>query len=349
MTKTVRTAALALALFAAAVSPLRASVGGERFDTTQSRVVKVYGQGGVSGLEGYRSGVIVSPDGVILTVDGSLLESGEAIVVLANGDRYSGRVTGVDPLTGVAVLRVESGPDAGAEDASVALPHFDLAAARDAASGEEVSVISNAFNIATGPEPLSLQRGVIAGVTPVGALRGGPPLLERAPLLVLDCVTSNPGAAGGAVVGARGDLLGMVGGELRSEATGAWVNYALPTPLLREALERSAATEGDVGPVGEPESTLPRLGAYGVSLIPRVTERTPPYIEHVVAGSPAANAGLRTDDLIVLVGGRAAPTVAAAATAILDGAERSESVTVTVLRGDALIEFKLPSIAEEKP
>ena len=316
-----------------------------------SRVVKLYGAGGVSGIEGYQTGLLVSdsarhsPGQLVLTVDGVLLESGEAIVVLSNGDRYTGRVAGVDLLTGVTVLRMDSEETLTAFDLNPPTP--------GPVPGDRIRVLSNAFNIAVGDEPVSLQQGVVAARVPLHRARRVPPLLSASPVLLVDCVTSNPGAAGGAVVDLDGQLFGMVGKELRSDESGTWVNYAVPTPLLHEALARAMATDTDSA-TGEstatPSSTLPsirpqqalqQMVAYGIHLIPAISLRTPAYVEQIRPDSPAANAGLLHNDLIVLVDGRSTATLADAQREILSSLAQESKTQLTVLRGEELISIEL--------
>lgn len=305
--------------------------------TTRQRVVKVYGAGGIRGLEGYRTGVWIAPERV-LTIDGGLFESGDATVVDDAGNRLTGRVEGVDPLTGVAVLAVESGAGASEGPGGRA---FGLDGGRSPPpAGLRVWVVTNAFGIASGDEALSVQSGFVAASAVVGPTRGGPLSLNYAPAVLLDCVTSNPGAAGGAVVDADGRLVGVIGSEAISESTGTWVNYALPCETLVEAVARAASSPPRTPELLAP-SPLPRLGEYGLWLVSPVVRRTPAYVERVDAGSIAADAGFADDDLIVLVNGRAIGTVDDAESAVIAAEETNGSISLTVLRDDALVELAL--------
>lgn len=314
-----------------------------------SGVVKVYGEGGVRGLEGYRSGVLVSDDGVVLTFDGALLDAGEATVVDARGGRYTAALTGTDPLTGIAVLKISLD----AEDAASAdLRPFALPTTpRTPPAGQRVWVLSNAFDIAAGDEPVSVQGAVVAAVSALGPGSGGPPLLTRTPVLWLDSVTSNPGAAGGAVVDARGALVGMIGPELRSGSRGVWLNYAAPAPLLREAMDRAAAPPREARSAEPRTAPRPATGPLGFWLVPAVGRRAPAYVEGVAPGSPAASAGLVADDLVLLVDGRAVDDVAQAEALVAAAAEAGGAIELSVLRGERLLELVVvaPRGAEEAP
>ncbi|MEM1305025.1 MAG: serine protease, partial [Planctomycetota bacterium] len=73
----------------------------------QARVVKIFGAGGLGGLEGYQTGLIISADGHVVTVNSTVLDEGEVTTVTIDGDRRTGRVLGADPIADLAVLQVD--------------------------------------------------------------------------------------------------------------------------------------------------------------------------------------------------------------------------------------------------
>ena len=97
-----------------------------------------------------------------------------------------------------------------------------------AAEGTRVMAFSNLFGVAVGDEPVSVQRGTISVITRLEARRGVFETPYRGPVYVLDVTTNNPGAAGGALVTRRGELIGMLGKELRNSLNNTWLNYAVP-------------------------------------------------------------------------------------------------------------------------
>jgi len=307
----------------------------QTIERVQPKMVKIYGAGGFRGLESYQTGMLISPDGHILTVWSYVLDSDKITVTLHDGKRLEAKLLGADPHLEVAVLKVEG----------KSLSCFDLSHAPPAEPGTRVLVFSNLFGVAMGNEPVSVQRGTIAAGTNLEGRRGVFETPYTGPVYVLDVVANNPGAAGGAVVSRQGQLLGMLGKELRNALTHTWLNYAIPIQQIRESVEQIRAGKFVARPDGTARTkpaqamTLARLG---IVLLPDVLQRTPPYIDQVVPGSPAAEAGLQPDDLIVLLGQRLIQSCKALR-AELEYVDYEDQIKLTVLRGSQLIEVTLRS------
>jgi serine protease Do len=336
----VRAVALAVACLMAGASDVRASDGAASFADVarqvQAKVVKIYGSGGVRGLESYQSGLLISDEGHLLTVWSYVLDADEVTVVLDDGRRYSAKHVAADPLTEIAVLKFEPEGEP--------VPHFELTEAGTAEPGARVLAFSNLFGIATGDEPVSMLHGVVAAVAPLEARRGAFTTNYRGEVYVVDAAANNPGAAGGALTDSQGRLLGMLGKELRSSLTGTWLNYALPVSAFATTVDDILAgrfTPPDVTEVDQPESPL-TPAALGIVLVPDVVVRTPPYIDRVVPDSPAARVGLRPDDLVVMINGTVA-TSCRDAVGLFGRLESDATVRIAALRGEELIEVSLRS------
>ena len=304
------------------------------------RVVKIYGAGGLRGLEAYQSGILVAPEGVILTAASTVLDSAEIDVVLDDGRRFEATLVGVDPWRELAVLTIE------AED----LPAFTLADAVEAegvAIGTRVVALSNLFGVAVGDERVSAQRGLVSAVVPLEARRGAAEAAFAGPVFILDFTTNNPGAAGGALVDAAGRLLGMMGKELRATASGAWLNYALPAAEL--ARGRQDIVAGKAAVAANPRTAPLPARTLGLILVPDLLDRTPPFVDTVVPASPAARAGLAADDLVVAVAGRAVGSRAALEQA-LGRLAPGDPVRLAVIRAGEIVEVDLgPRPREDAP
>lgn len=303
----------------------------------QQRCVKIYGAGGLQQLEAYQSGFLVSADGHIATAASLVLDQDSVTVLLSTGERLRGDVVGIDPLVDVALLKLETD--------RTDLPHFDLAEGTlDAAvfAGMQVLAFSNLYNVATGDEPVSVLHGVVSAIAPLEARRGSFSTRFRGEVYIVDASTNNPGAAGGVLLDGEGRPLGMLGKELRSELTGAWLNYSLPWNTVAESVQRIQSGElgsaiTDVDQLPENPATFQLLG---FRLVPSVVARTPPYIDAVLPDSPAAAAGFLPDDLVIALGGMRTGTHADVRQA-LERLPADEVIRVTLLRGSQLIEVDL--------
>lgn len=293
------------------------------------KVVKLYGAGGVRGLEAYQSGIVISPAGRILTVMSTVLDADTVTCVFDDGRRCEARVAGIDPRRELAMLQVE-------EDD---LPAFELISRPRARAGTRVMAVSNLFGVAAGDERVSVQRGVVSAVVPLEARRGAAEAPYTGAVYLVDCTTSNPGAAGGALVDARGELVGMLGKESRSTASGIWLNYAVPVDELLLGLDAILA-----GAPPPPAAAADRrrfdLRCLGLGLVPDLLDRTPPFVDSVLPGSRAAAAGIRPDDLVIVVGGRAVASRAAVEEAVA-AIPTGERVGITLIRDGALVEIDL--------
>lgn len=290
-------------------------------------VVKVYGSGGVRGLEGYQSGILVAPNGRILTALSTVLDS-DIECVLDDGTRHRATLLGADPRRELALLAIEA----------TGLPAFVLDEAAAVRVGSRVIALSNLFGVAVGEERVSAQRGVVSAVVPLEARRGASEAPYAGEVYVLDCTTNNPGSAGGALVDSRGRLVGMLGKELRATTSGIWLSYALPAAELARGL---AAIESGAASAEPSEQVRPfdpaRLGAV---LVPDLLDRTPPFVEAVATGSPAERAGLRADDLVVAVDGRSVGSRAAVQHEF-GRLAAGQPVRISIIRDGAILDLDL--------
>ncbi len=269
-----------------------ADVAGE----VNKKLVKLFGAGGFQGLASYGTGVVVSPDGYILTVASQMLVTQDLRVHLHDGRRYHAKVVVTEPELDAALVKLDKLEDT--------LPYFDIRLASQfpaAKAGDWVLAFSNQFSIATRDEPMSVQKGVIAAVAKLQGRRGIFDAPYTGDVYVIDAITNNPGAGGGVVTNRKGELLGLIGKELRNTLTDTWINYAMPIPVLANFVE--AGIKGEYKPIVKDKPPAGVGGYHGIILVPSVVERTPPFIEEVVPDSPAAKIGLRPDDLIVYIDG----------------------------------------------
>ncbi|SFH72425.1 S1C family serine protease [Planctomicrobium piriforme] len=305
--------------------------------TVQSRVVKLYGAGGLKNLASYGTGFLVSPDGHIVTVWSHLLDADTVAVVLSDGRRLFGRVIGTDSKKDLAVLKIDA----------TDLPYFDLNQTATASPGAPVLAFSNVFKVAVGDEPVSVMHGIVSAKTDLSARRGRYQLPYTGWVYVVDAVTNNPGAAGGVLTTGDGKLLGVLGREVRSDDNNVWLNYAVPIGELRPTIEDIVAGRfRRTDPLTA--STTPVTGGFqpidfGLVLVPDVVFRTPAYIETVVENSQASKLGLKPDDLIVFANGELIHSLRSLET-ILRQLTPGDDLQLVVRRGNELVSvtFRVP-------
>jgi S1-C subfamily serine protease len=230
-------------------------------------------------LDGAGSGVVIAPDGFLLTsahvVEGAAF--GEA--AFPDGDEIRFEIVGADPLSDLAVLRLAQAPLAWAE----------LGAAERLRVGQLVVAIGNPFGFAS---------SVTAGV--VSALGRS---LPTASGRIVDNVIQtdaalNPGNSGGALADGHARVVGI-----NTAVAGVGLGLAVPVNDATQRIVAALMRDGRVrraylGIGGGVRPLPPRLAA-------RIGRRRGVEIVDVVDGSPAALAGLRPEDLILSVDGTA--------------------------------------------
>lgn len=307
----------------------------------QPKIVKIYGAGGFGGLEDYQSGFLISAEGHVLTAWSYVLDS-DVVVMLDDGRRYEAQLIGADPRLELAVIKFEGS----------GLDHFDLdkaakASADQARGGTRVLAFSNLFGVATGSERASVLHGSISVRTKLRARRGVYKTPYRGDVYILDAMTNNPGAAGGALTDRRGQLLAVLGKELRNSQNNTWLNYAMPIDQIRNAVADLVAGKVPIERADDerkPEQSH-RLGGLGLVMVPDVHSKTPPFVDQVRERTAAATAGIKPDDLVLLINDHLVSSCQAVVEE-LSRIDRADPVRMTVLRDGDLVEFTLNSSRE---
>jgi S1-C subfamily serine protease len=231
-------------------------------------------------VAGGGSAVVITPDGFLLTSAHVVEGTGRRIrASFTDGSEVAVRVVGTDPLSDLAVLRAE-----GAVPAAVTLG--DAARLR---VGQLVVAIGNPHGYAS-----SVTAGVVSALGRSLPTRSG-----RAMRVVDDVIQTdaalNPGNSGGALVDGRGEVVGI-----NTAVAGVGLGLAVPVNATTRDVIGALMRDGRVrrawiGIAGGARPLPPRVAA----LIGR--ERGVEVVD-VVAGSPAARAGVRPEDLVVAVG-----------------------------------------------
>lgn len=265
---------------------------------------------GVVGLErrsGQGSGVVLSPDGYVLTNAHVVGGPGPILIRLSGSRVVRGDLVGSDERTDLAVVRADAGD----------LPALPLSERR-LRVGEVVVAIGN---------PLGFERTVTVGV--VSALYRAL-ATQRGELLdglVQTDVSINPGNSGGPLLDAEGDVVGITSAML-PWARG--IGFAVPAHtaswVATVIIHHGEVRRPFLGVACRGEDLEPRLAReLGHSRAVRVRE--------VVGGSPAAAAGLRPGDLLLAAGGQPLQTLDDLVRAMVLG--EPSRVMVELVRGDA--------------
>lgn len=268
----------------------------ETYRSVLPTVVKLYGAAGGS-VHGYGTGVLVSPDGLIVTVDSVLLDGRNIRVVLADGRQFRAEVVRRDPSRELALIRIDANK----------LPSLTPTTSEGMLPGDGVVILGNSFKVADGPEAVSIMYGVLAARTTLELRRGTQPLDYAGQVLVIDAIASNPGMAGGPMCDASGRWVGLIGPLAEAAETNTRVNYAIPAEKIEEFLGLRAAASAPAA-----AATTAGLGAkpfLGIRLFKLGYQKKAAFVDRVAAGSPAAEAGIKTDDLIVAMDDRRVSSV----------------------------------------
>src|SRR5580700_9326014 len=263
---------------------------------------------------GAGSGVVFTNDGFLLTnahVVGKA-EAGQA--AFADGTTVPFRVVGSDPLSDLAVVRADGATPAPAR----------LGEASQLRVGQLVVAVGN---------PLGLAGTVTAGV--VSALGRSLPTRAGENTRIVDDVIQtdaalNPGNSGGALAVASGQVVGI-----NTAVAGVGVGLAIPINGITRQIIASLMAEGRVrraylGLAGTPAPLPPPVAL-------RREQKTGLRIEEVIPGGPAAQAGLRTGDLLLSADGEAV-TSAQTLQRLMLGEAIGQPLALTVLRSDALVD-----------
>lgn len=293
-------------------------------DSAQPKMVKVYGAG-AGRVEGFATGFLVSGEGHVLTSQGVILDGRQVKVVLLDGTTHQAAILKRDRRTQLALLKIETETP----------EFFELSNDPVGEKGDWVVALSNAFKVADKVEPLSASLGIISLRTTMEARLTKRDVAYKGELVLVDAITSNPGAAGGAVITANGELVGMIGKLINSSETNTRLNYAVPSSALASFVE----SKEDPVVAAMPEVDI-KQADLGIVLFKFGGRRNPAYVDRVVRGSPAATAKLKPDDMIVAIAGNKIGSVKDYK-AVLETLRPDEEVLMMVKRGVDVLRIRI--------
>ena len=224
------------------------------------------------------SGVIVSPDGYIITNNHVVDGATDVKVEFSNKEKYAAKIVGTDKYTDVAILKIDKS----------GLPTLPFADSNRVQVGDVVLAIG---------EPFGLGGTVTMGIVSAkGRSLGGQ--IERYEDFIQTDAAINHGNSGGALIDTHGELVGINTAILSGDGGGSeGIGFAIPANLARnmmdQILKKGKVTRGFMGIL--PQELTPDMAkefsvnGHGV-LIAQVTQ-----------DSPAAKAGLKVGDVITTI------------------------------------------------
>jgi len=227
------------------------------------------------------SGVIVDPTGFVMTNHHVIKDADEIRVVLADRREFEAKLIRSDERTDLAVLRIDTHGEN--------LPALEMGDSDSLEVGDLVLAIGNPFGVGQ-----TVTSGIVSGLarTAVG-------ISDFRSFIQTDAAI-NPGNSGGALVDLDGKLVGINTAIFSRSGGSIGIGFAIPTAMVRTVLE-GARTGGPIvrawlGATGQPVTAEI---AQGLGL----PHPMGVLVKEVVAGSPAAVAGVKVGDVVTAIEG----------------------------------------------
>jgi S1-C subfamily serine protease len=285
--------------YSRAVVAVVAAVGGA---VVNIRVVTARGRGGAG------SGVLVAPDGYLLTNHHVVEHARRLAVSFTDGNEVAAALVGSDPATDLAVIRADGN----------GLPYARLGDSNRLQAGQLVIAIGNPLGYAS-----SVSSGVVSALGRALATRTGR-LIEN---VIQHTAPLNPGNSGGALLDSRGKVVG-INTAIITLAQG--IGFAIPVNtaqwVLTQLLTRGRVVRGWLGISGR-ERRLDRRWVLALGLAADQGVE----VASVEKETPAGKAGLRTGDIILKLAGLPMTSIADLQR-VLGEIPVGETVTMDVLR-----------------
>jgi serine protease Do len=259
------------------------------------------------------SGVIVSPEGYILTNNHVIANATSIDVMLSDRRMLKGKVVGADSLTDIAVVKVDAKN----------LPTVPLGDSETLRVGDTVMAFGNPFG-----QYFTVTRGTVSAL---GRAEGG---IERIQNFIQTDAAINPGNSGGALVNVRGQVVGIntaiLSGSSGPGGEGGFIGigFAIPVNMAKHVMENLIKT-GKVsrGWLGVSIGNLDQAMAKQF----KVPDTSGAFVQDVTPGGPAEKAGLKAGDVIRKLDGHTVES-REQLTAMVTDTNPGTTVTLDILR-----------------
>jgi serine protease Do len=236
-------------------------------------------------VEGYGTGFVIRPAGIIVTNQHVVANAERVVVTLGDGAELDGKVLGEDPVTDIAVVKVDR----------TGLATATLGRSTDLMIGEWVVALGNPFAYLLGNAEPTVTVGVVSA-TGRNILPSG-----DQPGLYLDMIQTdaaiNPGNSGGPLTNALGEVVGVNSSIFSSSGGSIGLGFAIP-------IERALAVADAIIRTGAVRRAWAGLDVEGPSGMRSWRNVGGVTVSRVAPGGPADRAGIRTGDVLVEAAGR---------------------------------------------
>jgi S1-C subfamily serine protease len=273
------------------------------------------GRGG-RGFGGAGSGVVITPDGFLVTSAHVVAAGGSASASFLDGTEYDVDLVGADPLSDLAVARARA----------ASLNPARIGNADQLRVGQLVVAIGNPMGFSG-----SVTSGVVSGLGRSLATADGNGHRRFIEDVIQTDAALNPGNSGGALADSQARLIGV-----NTAVAGMGLGLAVPMNGTTQAILAALMRNGRVrraylGIAGGTRALPPPIAE-------RLSRKAGVEVHEVVSGSPAAGGNLRAGDVIVSVGG-AGVSKAGDLQRLMVEAKIGARLALTVLRGDQLLDL----------
>ena len=227
------------------------------------------------------SGVLVSPEGIILTNHHVISDADDIDIALSDGRKVKAKIIGSDPETDIAVLKIEA--------KQLPTP-ITLGKIESVHVGDVVLAIGNPFGVGQ-----TVTSGIVSAM---GRDHVGINTFEN---FIQTDAAINPGNSGGALIDTRGNLIGINTAIFSNNGGSMGIGFAIPVNLAKQVME-SILKNGSVtrGWIGVEPQNLSKDLAESLGL-PGNTEGV--LLSGVLEGGPAARCGVKPGDVLTAVNG----------------------------------------------
>ena len=283
-----------------------------------------FGDQGTQSQAGLGSGVIVSPDGYVLTNNHVVEGADDIEVTLTDGRQAKAKVIGTDPETDLAVLKIELDR----------LPVIVLGNSDSIEVGDQVLAIGNPFGVGQ-----TVTSGIVSAL---GRNQLGINTFEN---FIQTDAAINPGNSGGALTDIGGNLMGINTAIYPRSGGSMGIGFAIPVSTAKQVME-SIVKNGQVvrGWIGvEPNELTPELAqTFGIQSAQGV------IVTGVLNSGPAAEAGIRPGDVITQVAGQPVRTVSELLTRIA-GLTPGQATPFALQRQGQVVEVSVTPAQRPRP